>query len=210
MKIVGWGNQSDADGKVVKYWLVANSWGPEWNGNGYFKIKRGENWCGIEEHVCFAQPAGHGANSGNQLAAKSKQTQLQLKQLSMDPSRVAGSWVRQQNAFSALSAKAAHHHITNDIGMHNHRRGMSLSSDPNQYKIERVHTQVVAGYHVHLAMSTKDASGKPYMVHALMQVDHTGTLSTVAAHAHSVAPVFFASSEENAVHIIQCMGPRGP
>jgi len=44
VKILGWGAESETD-----YWLVANSWGPEWGLKGYFKIKRGSNACGIEK-----------------------------------------------------------------------------------------------------------------------------------------------------------------
>jgi len=35
-----------------KYWVVRNSWGSDWNGNGYFKIGYGE--CQIEENVYYA------------------------------------------------------------------------------------------------------------------------------------------------------------
>merc|ERR1739848_176940 len=44
IKIVGWGNEDGND-----YWLVANSWGPTWGLEGYFKIIRGTNACGIEK-----------------------------------------------------------------------------------------------------------------------------------------------------------------
>jgi len=43
VKIVGWGVESDTD-----YWLVANSWDTTWGDEGFFKIKRGSNECGIE------------------------------------------------------------------------------------------------------------------------------------------------------------------
>merc|ERR1719188_962296 len=43
IKIVGWGNEDGND-----YWLVANSWGTTWGLEGYFKIARGNNACGIE------------------------------------------------------------------------------------------------------------------------------------------------------------------
>lgn len=37
VKIVGYGVENG-----VNYWTVANSWGPEWGENGFFKIKQGE------------------------------------------------------------------------------------------------------------------------------------------------------------------------
>merc|ERR1712151_224845 len=46
IKIVGWGVE---DG--TKYWKIANSWNPYWGEKGYFRIKRGDNECGIEDQV---------------------------------------------------------------------------------------------------------------------------------------------------------------
>jgi len=43
VKIVGWGTENGTD-----YWLVANSWNTSWGMDGFFKIKRGTNQCGIE------------------------------------------------------------------------------------------------------------------------------------------------------------------
>ena len=37
------------------YWLVANSWSTQWGEDGFFKILRGKNECGIEGQVF----AGH-------------------------------------------------------------------------------------------------------------------------------------------------------
>lgn len=44
VRIIGWGVE-----KGDPYWLVANSWNTVWGVNGYFKILRGSNECGIEE-----------------------------------------------------------------------------------------------------------------------------------------------------------------
>jgi cathepsin B len=47
IEIVGYGEDSG-----VKYWIVKNSWNPSWGDNGYFKILRGQDECGIESSVC--------------------------------------------------------------------------------------------------------------------------------------------------------------
>jgi len=44
VKVVGWGTENSED-----YWLVANSWNTNWGLDGYFKIARGKNECGIEK-----------------------------------------------------------------------------------------------------------------------------------------------------------------
>ncbi len=41
VKTVGWGSEGG-----VNYWVAANSWGPKWGDNGFFKIKEGE--CGFD------------------------------------------------------------------------------------------------------------------------------------------------------------------
>jgi len=44
VKIIGWGTENNVD-----YWLVANSWNTTWGLDGFFKIRRGNNACGIEK-----------------------------------------------------------------------------------------------------------------------------------------------------------------
>lgn len=46
VRMVGWGVENGQ-----KYWKVANSWNPYWGEKGYFRIKRGNNECGIEDMV---------------------------------------------------------------------------------------------------------------------------------------------------------------
>jgi len=43
VKIVGYGTDNG-----VKYWTVANSWNTDWGEDGFFRIKRGHDECGME------------------------------------------------------------------------------------------------------------------------------------------------------------------
>lgn len=51
VKMIGWGEE---DG--LPFWLVANSWDTEWGIQGFFKILRGANECGIESGVVGGEP----------------------------------------------------------------------------------------------------------------------------------------------------------
>ncbi|KAL7673280.1 hypothetical protein ACOME3_008146 [Neoechinorhynchus agilis] len=51
VKIVGWGVENG-----IKYWIVANSWNIDWGEDGFFKIKRGRDECGIESDVTYGFP----------------------------------------------------------------------------------------------------------------------------------------------------------
>lgn len=46
VKVLGWGSENGVD-----YWLAANSWGPEWGENGYFRIRRNAFSTEIGRHV---------------------------------------------------------------------------------------------------------------------------------------------------------------
>ncbi|GIY49909.1 tubulointerstitial nephritis antigen-like [Caerostris extrusa] len=50
IRIIGWGEDT-VDGKRIKYWLCANSWGEEWGESGYFRIVKGQDECSIEMFV---------------------------------------------------------------------------------------------------------------------------------------------------------------
>jgi len=52
VKFLGWGVTSNG----TDYWIVANSWNPDWGNQGYFWILRGEDECGIEDDVNAGVP----------------------------------------------------------------------------------------------------------------------------------------------------------
>lgn len=53
VKLIGWGTTAEGE----DYWLMANQWNRSWGDDGYFKIRRGTNECGIEEEVVAGLPS---------------------------------------------------------------------------------------------------------------------------------------------------------
>jgi cathepsin B len=51
VKILGWGVDNG-----TPYWIIANSWNPEWGNNGFFWMLRGQDECGIESQVVAGLP----------------------------------------------------------------------------------------------------------------------------------------------------------
>jgi len=50
VKVLGWGTEGR-----VNYWLAANSWGPDWGENGFFRIAEGE--CNFDSALYACAPA---------------------------------------------------------------------------------------------------------------------------------------------------------
>lgn len=51
VRMIGWGVENG-----TPYWLIANSWNTDWGDNGFFKILRGKNECGIEQDGVAGEP----------------------------------------------------------------------------------------------------------------------------------------------------------
>jgi len=45
VRVIGWGVDNSTK---LPYWLIANSWNTDWGDEGYFRIRRGTDECGIE------------------------------------------------------------------------------------------------------------------------------------------------------------------
>ncbi len=48
--VVGWGEDENTK---EKYWIIQNTWGPQWGEDGYFRMRRGVDEFGIES-ICEA------------------------------------------------------------------------------------------------------------------------------------------------------------
>lgn len=51
VKIIGWGAENH-----TPYWIIANSFNRNWGEDGFFRIKRGNNECGIEDNITAGLP----------------------------------------------------------------------------------------------------------------------------------------------------------
>ncbi|KAL3314463.1 hypothetical protein Ciccas_006919 [Cichlidogyrus casuarinus] len=51
VRLIGWGEENG-----VKFWRIANSWNSDWGENGYLRIVRGADECGIEDDGVAGMP----------------------------------------------------------------------------------------------------------------------------------------------------------
>ncbi|KAF7257285.1 hypothetical protein EG68_05422 [Paragonimus skrjabini miyazakii] len=51
VRLLGWGVENG-----TKYWLLANSWNEDWGEQGFFRIMRGTDECGIESQLVAGMP----------------------------------------------------------------------------------------------------------------------------------------------------------
>jgi cathepsin F len=52
--LVGYGEENKDGEEAEKYWIIRNSWGPNWGEKGYVRVARGKGLCGLNQAVSTA------------------------------------------------------------------------------------------------------------------------------------------------------------
>jgi len=209
VKMTGWGVQTDPKTNMTqKYWKVANSWGKEWNGDGFFKVLRGENVLGIESQICFATPllpsggtttatAGDGAPTPSPVPP-SIGTLLQRAQVKNRLQKLstagAGDWLERN-----VSSPAVHNAA--EAWMEAAFDSRRASPNSGTFSVTSAHSKVVNGAFIKLEMDTTSPSGYGLQVSTLVHRDasgmHTFKWSTIDLDEESKAAYLAASNEVN-------------
>ena len=109
--------------------------------DGYFKIKRGTNFCGIESSICYAAAVHHNQTK------ESTASRTDLTKLTSSQVPVAGGYVVLTDTNTAGVSNAKAHQVQHVHQSTNARRSSghdvpSLSADPNDYDVMQVRSQV--------------------------------------------------------------------
>jgi cathepsin B len=178
--VVGWGTSYDG----TPYWKVKNTWADAWGDNGYFYVERGKNVLGIEEEVCSCPPAtdSYTRNSafyslrGRVLAAGAVANTTNAINATKAVHRpnvtrgTPGAWFV-DNASAPCAVHTANH--------------VALQSNHSLEKVQRLHTQIVAGKRHLIEFETLSQDGQIYTNHALVWAQADGN---IIIQQHKKAP----------------------
>jgi hypothetical protein len=53
INLIGWGVDTLKDGTEAQHWILRNSWSTIWGDGGYFRVRMGENDCGVSTDAGF-------------------------------------------------------------------------------------------------------------------------------------------------------------
>jgi hypothetical protein len=123
VKMIGWGTDSGQD-----YWLFANSWDTTWADQGYFRMARGNNLCGIEGQVSEGFTAGQAKALGEPKGIHPNVRKTE---------KIVGGWTKQANPNDETNVEAAVAGLK--LVSEKYGRTFTLSA------LMEVETQVVAG-----------------------------------------------------------------
>jgi len=202
------------DGKEGKtgtaYWKVANSWGTEvkessfsfetnflsYPEKGYFRIKRGSNFCGIESTICYASALTGAPGT----LPKAGANHTWRKELAKIPSSHApGGWAQ-------IPSPASHHGLQGAIshyaahGAHARKRRASepnvkLSTNPADFTVKHAQFQATLGVNYHVTMeSTDQLSGDRYALETVIHRNLHGKHEILSDRPpHKAVPVEISS-----------------
>jgi hypothetical protein len=109
--IVGYGHSLDEG----KYWVIANSFGPNWGRDGYFKMIRGEDNCGIESNAVVGIPDFFQGGGGGEGGVKEYYENPESPGGGLDPRTGFYRWIYEIRPDLANPEPLIRYHSAKDI-----------------------------------------------------------------------------------------------